>query len=129
MAEGWARHIHGMRLDPCSAGTSPHGLNRLAVIAMREAGVDISGHTSKLVAAVSPESLDLVVTVCGHADEHCPAFLRQSPRTRVVHRGFDDPPSLAAGARTDAEALPHYRRVRDEIRRFVERELPGLLGA
>ena len=46
----------------------------------------------------------------------------------MVHRGFDDPPRLAANAKTEEEALPHYRRVRDEIRAFVEKELPGLLG-
>lgn len=128
MAEGWARHLLGGRVDACSAGTAPQGLNRLAVRAMAEAGVDISGHASKPVAACDPATLDLVVTVCGHADEACPAFLRANPRTRVVHRGFDDPPMLAVGAATDDEALPHYRRVRDEIRSFVA-TLPELLDA
>lgn len=127
MAEGWARHLLADRIDACSAGTAPQGLNRLAVRAMAEAGVDIAGHTSKTIAACDPATLDLVITVCGHADENCPAFLRQNPRTRVVHHGFDDPPRLAALATTDDEALPHYRRVRDEIRAFVA-TLPGLLG-
>lgn len=126
MAEGWARHLLGDRVDACSAGTEPHGLNRLAVRAMREAGVDISSCTSKLVGACSPETLDLVVTVCGHAHENCPVFLSRNPRTRVVHRGFDDPPKLAMNAANDDEAMPHYRRVRDEIRAFIE-DLPGLL--
>ena len=88
--------------------------------------MDISFHTSKLVEACSPETLDLVVTVCGHAQEHCPVFLSKNPRARVVHRGFDDPPKLAAKAASDDEAMPHYRRVRDEIRAFIE-NLPGLL--
>jgi arsenate reductase len=126
MAEGWARALLGDRVDACSAGTSPHGLNRLAVAAMAEAGVDISGHRSKTIDAVEPAGLDLVVTVCGHAAETCPVF---PGRARVVHRGFDDPPRLAAGAASDAEALPHYRRVRDEIRAFVEGELPALISA
>ena len=124
MAEGWARHLHGDAIDACSAGTEPHGLNRLAVAAMAEAGVDISMHKSKRVEDCEPATLDLVVTVCGHAHEHCPVF---SGGAGVVHRGFDDPPRLAVGAASDDEALPPYRRVRDEIRAFIE-TLPGLLG-
>lgn len=85
-------------IDACSAGTDPHGLNALAVRAMREAGVDISGHASKTVDRADPSTLDLVVTVCGHADENCPVF---PGRTRVVYRGFDDPPKLAMGAPTE----------------------------
>ena len=118
MAEGWARALRSDAIEAHSAGTAPHGLNPLAVRAMREAGVDISTHASK-----RPEEIglafDLVVTVCGHADAHCPAF----PGARVVHVGFDDPPRLAAaaGASGDDDAMPHYRRVRDEIRGFVER--------
>ena len=126
MAEGWARHLFGDKVDACSAGTEPLGLNPLAVRAMREAGVDISTHTSKTVGACSPETLDLVVTVCGHAQENCPVYLHRNPGTRVIHRGFDDPPRLAANAADDDEAMPHYRRVRDEIRAFVE-TLPDLV--
>jgi len=126
MAEGWARHLLADRVDACSAGTAPHGLNPLAVRAMAEAGVDIAGHASKRVEQCDPATLDLVITVCGDADENCPAMLRQNPRTRVVHRGFDDPPRLAAGAADDDAAMPHYRRVRDELRAFVA-ALPTLL--
>lgn len=119
MAEGWAKALRGNVLEAHSAGTSPHGLNPLAVKAMAEAGVDISGHSSK-----RPEEIglpfDLVVTVCGSAHESCPIF----PGARVVHVGFDDPPRLARGAASEEEAMFHYRRVRDEIRRFVE-TLPG----
>jgi len=123
MGEGWARDLHGGTIDVCSAGTDPHGLHPLAVRAMGEAGVDISHHVSKPVEACDPGTLDLVVTVCGHAHEHCPVF---TGGARVVHRGFDDPPRLAADARDDEEAMTHYRRVRDEIRAFVE-TLPDLL--
>ena len=115
MAEGWARALRGDRLDAYSAGTSPHGLNPLAVRAMREARVDISHHVSKRPEEIGVD-FDLVVTVCGHADEHCPQFAG----ARVVHVGFDDPPKLAAGAASDDEAMPHYRRVRDEIRAYIE---------
>ena len=123
MAEGWARHLWADRIDACSAGTDPQGLNRLAVQAMREAGIDISGHSSRRVADCDAQSLDLVITVCDHAAEACPTI---SGPARIVHRSFDDPPRLASGARTDDEAMPHYRRVRDEIRAFVE-TLPDLL--
>ncbi len=121
MAEGWALALKSDQLRAYSAGTHPHGLNPLAVRAMAEAGVDISGHTSK-----RPEDLgvvfDFVVTVCDSAHESCPVI----PGARIVHMGFDDPPRLAKGARSDEEALPHYRRVRDEIRAFVL-TLPGSL--
>ncbi|MCK9295990.1 MAG: arsenate reductase ArsC [Desulfobulbaceae bacterium] len=116
MAEGWARQLRGDEITPFSAGSETHGLNPLAVRVMAEAGVDISSQKSKLVADLPQQSFDLVITVCGHADENCPFF--PGP-TRVVHHGFDDPPQLAAGAASEAEGLSHYRRVRDEIRDFI----------
>lgn len=122
MAEGWARHLYADLFESCSAGTDPQGLNPLAVRAMAEVGVDIRAHRSKAIAQCDPDTLDLVVTVCGHAHEHCPVL---TGMTRLIHRGFDDPPRLAAGARDDDEAMPHYRRVRDEIREFV-RTIPSL---
>lgn len=60
---------------------------------------------------------DYVITLCDNAKESCPYF---PAKTRLLHRGFDDPPRLAAGARDEEEAMSHYRRVRDEIRAFVE---------
>jgi arsenate reductase len=125
MAEGWARHLKGGVLEPFSAGIEKHGLNPLAVRAMNEAGVDISGQSSKTLADLEGVAFDYVVTVCGHAHEHCPVF---PGGATVVHAGFDDPPRLARGARTEEEAMPHYRRVRDEIRAFVE-SLPESLPA
>ena len=115
MAEGWARALRGDTIEAYSAGTKPHGLNPLAVRAMREAGVDISMHASKRPEEIGV-AFDLVVTVCGHADEHCPRF----DGARVIHVGFDDPPRLAAGSASDDDAMPHYRRVRDEIRAYIE---------
>lgn len=117
MAEGWARALRSDSIEPHSAGTEPHGLNPLAVRAMDEAGVDISRHTSKRADALAGISFDVVVTVCDSAHESCP-ILPGAPR--VVHVGFDDPPRLARAARSDEEAMAHYRRVRDEIRRFIE---------
>ncbi len=116
MAEGWARHLKSNQMDAYSAGTKPHGLDPRAVQVMREAGVDISGHTSKRPEDIGVE-FDYVVTVCDSAQETCPVF---SARTRVVHVGFDDPPQLARGAATEDEAIFHYRRVRDEIRSYIE---------
>jgi len=116
MAEGWAKHLRGGRIEAYSAGIETHGLNARAVIVMAEAGVDIASQRSKHVDELASVAFDVVVTVCGHAHEHCPVF---PGSTRVVHVGFDDPPRLAADARTEDEALAHYRRVRDEIRSFV----------
>jgi arsenate reductase len=115
MAEGWAKHLKAEQFDAYSAGTEPHGLNPLAVRAMGEVGIDISGHTSKRPEEIGVE-FDYVVTVCDSAHESCPIF---PARTRVVHVGFDDPPRLAESAASDDEAMPHYRRVRDEIKSFV----------
>jgi arsenate reductase len=117
MAEGWARHLKGDQLEVYSAGIETHGLNPRAVEVMGEAGVDISGHRSKHVDDLRGIEFDYVVTVCGHANEHCPLF---PGKARVVHVGFDDPPKLAATATTDEERWASYRRVRDEIRAFVE---------
>ena len=124
MAEGWARALKGGVVAPFSAGVETHGLNPDAVKVMAEAGVDISGHHSKTVAALGEVAFDYVVTVCGHAHETCPV-LPGAPR--VVHVGFDDPPKLAANAKTGEERLAPYRRVRDEIRAFVE-TLPEALN-
>jgi arsenate reductase len=116
MAEGWTRALKGDSIEPYSAGIETHGLNPDAVRVMAEAGVDIAGQRSKNVAELRDISFDYVVTVCGHAQENCPVFLGKA---KVVHVGFDDPPRLAADAQTEEQRLSPYRRVRDEIRRFV----------
>jgi arsenate reductase (thioredoxin) len=123
LAEGFARRLRGEVIEAHSAGVEPHGLNERAVKVMAEAGVDISGYRSKNVAEVMGVPFDYVVTVCDHAREACPVF---PGRAKVVHVGFDDPPWLARDAKSEEEALGHYRRVRDEIRAFVE-TLPGSL--
>jgi arsenate reductase len=121
MAEGWARRLRGESIEPFSAGIMAKGLDPRAVRAMAELGVDISGQRSKTVDGLMHERFDFVVTVCGHAHETCPVF---PGNAKAIHRGFDDPPRLAAAAATEEEAMGHYRRVRDEIREFVE-TLPG----
>ena len=123
MAEGWARALKGDVIEAYSAGIETHGLNPNAVKVMAEAGVDISGHTSKNVDALLDVPFDYVVTVCGHANENCPFFPGSA---KVVHIGFDDPPALARQVEGEEAKLGCYRRVRDEIRAFVE-TLPASL--
>jgi arsenate reductase len=123
MAEGWARKLKPEAIEPFSAGTEPHGMNPRAVRAMAEAGVDVSSHHSKHVDTLKDIPLDYVVTVCDHANETCPVFPGHAKR---VHVGFDDPPRLAKDARTEEEAMNHYRRVRDEIRDFIATLPEGL---
>ncbi|HRI88572.1 MAG TPA: arsenate reductase ArsC [Candidatus Hydrogenedentes bacterium] len=117
MAEGWAHALRDDVLEAYSAGIETHGLNPNAVKVMAEAGVDISKQHSKNVRDLMNVSFDYVVTVCGNANETCPVF---PGKAKVVHVGFDDPPKLAAAANNEEEALGHYRRVRDEIRQFIE---------
>ena len=117
MAEGWSRHLRGDVIDPYSAGIEKHGLNPNAVKVMAQAGVDIAQHQSKTLADLTDVTFDYVVTVCGHAHETCPVF---PAKATVIHVGFDDPPKLAAAETDPAKALDHYRRVRDEIRAYVE---------
>ncbi len=124
MAEGWARHLKGDVIEPYSAGVEVHGLNPRAVKVMAEAGVDISGHRSKHLDELKDIPFEYVVTVCDHANETCPIFPGNVNR---VHKGFDDPPGLAREAKTEEEALAHYRRVRDEIREFVESLPEGII--
>jgi len=124
MAEGWTRHLKGDQIKPYSAGIEAHGLNPEAVGVMAEAGVDICSQRSKLLSELQGVAFDYVVTVCDNARESCPVL----PGTaKVIHVSFDDPPRLAANAKTEAERLAPYRRVCDEIRAFVE-TLPDALN-
>jgi arsenate reductase (thioredoxin) len=124
MAEGWTRYLRGDRIEPYSAGIEARGLDPDAVRVMAEVGVDISGQRSKLVGELRAVGFDYVVTVCDNARESCPVF---PGKAKAVHVGFDDPPRLAADAKTEEERLAPYRRVRDEIQAFVETLPEGLL--
>lgn len=117
MAEGFARHLKGDIMDAYSAGLEAHGLNSYAVRVMEEIGIDISRQRSKTLDDLGKTHFDYVITVCGQADEHCPLF---PGNTKVVHHGFDDPPKLAESLLTEEERLACYRRVRDEIREYIE---------
>ena len=113
MAEGLLRHDSRGQIDVASAGTRPGQVRPEAVAVMREIGIDISGHRSKSVAAFMGQSFDVVLTVCDHAAKSCPIFPGD---VRRVHHAFADP---AAVRGTDNEVLAAFRRVRDELRRYL----------
>lgn len=117
MAEGWLRHLRADDYESLSAGVDPHGINLLAIRAMSEIGIDISGQSSDHIDTYINSGLDWVFTVCDKAHGSCPIFPGD---VKVIHVGFDDPPRLAADALSEDEALLHYRRVRDEIGLFIE---------
>ena len=125
MAEGWARHLHADRIEPHSAGSSPGRVDARTVAVMREVGVDLSEQRSKHLDELASVAFDWVVTVCDQANECCPVF---PGRVRRLHIGFDDPPRLVVAEVDEERALEVYRRVRDEIRVFVE-DLPERLVA
>jgi len=128
MGEAWTRALKSDLYAAYSAGTIAKGLNPKMVQVMKELGIDPTLHqTSKTLQSVldAGVQLDVVVTVCGHAHETCPIF--PGGTTKVVHFGFEDPPELEKTATSPEEALGHYRRVRDQIRDFVNR-LPGSLS-
>ena len=114
MAEGWARFLGGTRVEVFSAGIEAHGVNPRAVAVMQEAGVDISAQTSNTIDALNLDAMDIVVTVCGNAEERCPLV---SPGTRKIHWPLADPAKLTG---TEASVMAGFRTSRDEIRRRVQ---------
>ena len=115
MAEGWGKRLKGDRYQFFSAGTKKHGLNPMAVRAMKDSGIDISTHESNTVDELADVEFDYVFTVCSNAHESCPTF----SRGKVIHVSFDDPPELTKGLVDDVQVLSVYMRVRDEIKEFV----------
>ena len=119
MAEGYARHLGGGDFEVRSAGLEAHGENPRAIAVMAEEGIDISSQESTLLTKEMFEWADVVVTVCGHAGEHCPAL---PPATWKEHWPLEDP-ARATGSEEKVSAV--YRASRDDIRRRVERFLEG----
>jgi len=121
MAEGLVNHDLGEQLQAFSAGTEATRVNPLATQVMAEIGIDLSGHSSKTLDEFADQPFDYVITLCGDANEKCPLFFGGVKR---LHMGFEDPSRLPG---SEAEVLPEYRRVRDEIRQrmkdFFAREL------
>jgi arsenate reductase len=117
MAEGLLRHDGGDRFQVESAGVNPSRVRPEAVEAMREVGIDISGHRSKSAEEFVGQNFDYIITVCDNAKETCPVFPGRAER---IHRSFEDPP--APGAADHDSTMAVFRRVRDEIRGWLEDE-------
>ncbi len=114
IAEGWARHLKNDVIEAYSAGIRPIGVSSRAIKAMAETGVDISMHQSQHIDEFSGIDFDYVVTLCDYAFESCPVF---SGKARIVHKPFEDP-YFASGS--EEQILTTFRKVRDDIRTFVE---------
>lgn len=116
IADGFLNALGGDKYEVKSAGLEAHGLNPRAVQVMKEAGIDISGNKSEVI---DPEVLNratYVITLCGHADEHCPVIM--NPNVIKWHWGFDDP---AKATGTEDEIMAQFRNVRDAIKARIER--------
>ena len=113
MAEGLLRHDAGERFNVESAGTKSSSVQPEAIAAMKELGIDISGHRSKSVTEFDGQRFDYVITVCDSARETCPVFFGGAKR---LHHDFDDPAALNG---SDEERLALFRRVRDELRVYL----------
>lgn len=116
MAEGLLNSLFGNTYQACSAGTEPSVVSPYAVKVMSEIGIDISNHRSKSINEYLVDTFDLVITVCDNANETCPFFPGGKKR---LHRDFEDPASIRG---TEAEMLSEFRRIRDEIRTWIEEE-------
>jgi len=100
-----------------SAGLEKHGLNPYMLKVMKEDGYEMQGHYSKTLNDVKDIDFDVVVTVCGHAGETCPMYLKKA---RIIHKGFEDP---AQATGREEEILGQFRKVRDEIKSYIKNEL------
>ncbi|MBV8902803.1 MAG: arsenate reductase ArsC [Acidobacteriia bacterium] len=115
MAEGLLRHEAGDRFEVESAGTKPSSVRPEAIAVMREAGIDITGQRSKHIDEFTKQQFDYVITVCDNARETCPVFLGKAQQ---LHRNFGDP---AAVTGSEEERLAAFRRVRDELRAYLQK--------
>lgn len=113
MAEGFLRSIYPDKYEVASAGTIASKVNSYAIKAMEEIGIDISNHRSKSIEEFKGEIFDYVITVCDHANETCPFF----PGKVHIHHNFEDPAQVVG---SDEEKMDAFRRVRDEITKWIE---------
>ena len=114
MAEGLLRHDHGDKFEVESAGTRATRVRPEALAVMNEIGIDISSHRSNVVDEFADQSFDYVLTVCDNAKESCPVFAGHGNR---LHHTFDDPVSIDG---SEQERLTAFRKVRDEIRNYLQ---------
>jgi arsenate reductase len=122
MAQGWAEQLKGDLVEAFSAGTAPVKVNQRAIKVMAQAGVDISSHTSKHLDDLAGLDFDYIITVCDNAKEQCPVY---PGGTKIIHKSFDDPAGITG---TQEQVMAEFRRIRDEIREFVQTlpdSLPG----
>lgn len=113
MAEGWVNFLYGDRYEAFSAGTAPSRVDSRAIQVMAEVGIDLSRHRSKSLDEFRGRRFDYVVTVCDRAKGICPSF---PGGEMILHQAFDDPSTW-----TGAEGLSDFRRIRDEIKNWLER--------
>ncbi|TYP72384.1 arsenate reductase (thioredoxin) [Paenibacillus methanolicus] len=115
IADGFLKAFGGDQYEVESAGLEAHGLNPRAVATMKEAGIDIAKHTSDVIDPETLNRADIVITLCGHADEHCPVI--SNPSVVKWHWGFDDP---AKAVGTEEEITAKFREVRDSIKSRIQ---------
>lgn len=115
IADGFLQVLGGEQYEVKSAGLEAHGLNPRAVHVMKEVGVDISQHTSNVIDQETLNRADYIITLCGHADEHCPVI--SNPNVLKWHWGFEDP---AKATGTEDEIMTQFRNVRDAIKSRIE---------
>ncbi|GIO43757.1 arsenate reductase (thioredoxin) [Paenibacillus apis] len=115
IADGFLKTLSGEKYEVKSAGLEAHGLNPRAVQVMKEAGIDISGNSSDVIDPDILNRATYVITLCGHADEHCPVIM--NPNVIKWHWGFDDP---AKATGTEEDILTQFRNVRDAIKSRIE---------
>jgi len=120
MAEGLLRAFHGNRYEVFSAGTEPGMVSPYAIKVMAEIGFDIGAHRSKGLQEFLEQKFDYVITVCDHAKESCPYF---PGGKKILHQSFEDPSAVTG---TEEEIMAGFRRVRDEIRNWIENEFSNL---
>jgi arsenate reductase len=120
MAEGLLRALHGNRYEVFSAGTEPGRVSPYAIKVMAEIGIDIGAHRAKKIQEFLDQAFDYVVTVCDHAKESCPFF---PGGKKILHQSFEDPSTLTG---PEEEIMAGFRRIRDEIRRWIEEEFSNL---
>jgi len=118
MAEGITNTIEN--IEAYSAGVKATKIDPFAIKAMSEIGIDISKQYSKSIEELPDIDFDVIVTVCDNARENCPFFLGEALR---IHKSFEDPPYISKDLSSDEDKLKCYRKVRDEIKRFINNEL------
>ena len=120
MAEGFARKLLSEQVNIYSAGIEAHGLNNRAVRVMGEIGINISEQKSKTIDDIPKNEIDIVITLCGHANETCPIF---SGKVKRLHWEIEDPVKAQG---TEEEILKVFRKIRDQIKDLIEKKLKQL---